>query len=59
MMVGYKLNNQRIYKRLAKALIRLRVCAVWSEALLVAHTILLEISRHGSFMKILSGEGDK
>ena len=31
-------------KRLAKALIRQRVCAGWSEALLVAHTTLLEIS---------------
>ena len=31
------------------ALIRLRVCAGWSEALLVAHTTLLEISCHGSY----------
>ena len=38
----------RIFKRLEKALIRLRVCAGWSEALLVAHTTLLEISCHGS-----------
>ena len=29
--------------------IRLRVCAGWSEALLVAHTTLLEISCHGSY----------
>ena len=35
--------------RLAKALIRLRVCAGWSEPLLVAHTTLLEISCRGSF----------
>ena len=35
--------------RLAKALIRLRVCADWSEPLLVAHTTLLEISCHGSY----------
>ena len=34
----------RIFKRLAKALIRLHICAGWSEPLLVAHTILLEIS---------------
>ena len=35
-------DTHKIFKRLAKALIRLRVCAGWSEALLVAHTILLE-----------------
>ena len=34
----------RILKRLAKALIRLRVCAGWSDALLIAHTTLFEIS---------------
>ena len=34
----------------AKALIRLRVCAGWSEALLVAHTTLLEISCRSSFV---------
>ena len=39
----------RILQRLAKALIRLRVCAGWSEALLVANTTLLEISCTGSF----------
>ena len=33
------------------ALIRLRVCAGWSEPLLVAHTTLLEISCHGSIRK--------
>ena len=33
--------------RLAKALIRLRVCAGWSEALPVAHTTLLEFFCHG------------
>ena len=43
-------NSHRIFKRLAKALIRLRVCADWSEPLLVAHTTLLEISCHGSSM---------
>ena len=41
--------NHRILKRLAKALIRLRVCAGWSEAMLVAHTTLLEISCTGSY----------
>ena len=35
-------------KRLAKALIRLHVCAGWSEVLLVALTTLLEIPCHGS-----------
>ena len=35
--------------RLAKALIRLRVCAGWSEALLVAHTTLLEILCRDSY----------
>ena len=39
-----------IIKRQAKALISLRVCAGWSEHLLVAHTTLLEISCHGSFV---------
>ena len=48
-LVAY--NSHRIFKRLAKALISLRVCAGWSEPLLVAHTILLEISCHGSINK--------
>ena len=48
MMFSQYLNNHRILKRLAKALIRLHVCAGWSEALLVAHTTLLEISCHSS-----------
>ena len=34
-------SSHKIFKRRAKALIRLRVCAGWSEALLVAHTTLL------------------
>ena len=38
-----------IFKWQAKALIRLRVCAGWSEPLLVAHTTLLKISCQGSF----------
>ena len=45
-------NTHRIFKRLAKALIRLRVCAGCSDALLVAHTTLLEISCRGSVIKI-------
>ena len=48
MMFSQMLNTHRIFKRVAKALIRLRVCAGWSEPLLVAHTILLEISCRGS-----------
>ena len=48
MVFSQKLNNHRIFKRLAKALIRLRICAGWSELLLVAHTTLLEISCRGS-----------
>ena len=47
-MYCQKLNRHRIFKGLAKALISLRVCAGWSEPLLVAHTTLLEISCHGS-----------
>ena len=35
---------------IAKTLIRLRVCAGWSEPLLVAHTTLLEISCRGSII---------
>ena len=51
------LTGHRISKRLAKALIRLRVCAGWSESLLVAHTTLLEISSHGSFDEKINGQG--
>ena len=36
--------------QLVNALIRLRVCAGWSEPLLVAHTTLLKISCRGSNM---------
>ena len=39
-----RLNTHRIFKRIAKALIILCICAGWSEALLVPHTTLLEIS---------------
>ena len=42
--------SHRIFKQLAKALIILRVCSGWSEALLVAHTTLLEISCRGSLI---------
>ena len=49
MMFSQKLNTHIMFKRLAKALIRLRVCAGWSEALLDAHTTLLEISCRGSY----------
>ena len=41
-----------IFKPMAKALISLRVCAGWSEPLLVAHTTLLEILCHGSYIKL-------
>ena len=44
MMFRQYLNSHKIFKWLAKARIRLRVCAGWSESLLVAHTTLLEIS---------------
>ena len=53
MMFSQQLNTHRIFKRQAKALIRLRVCAGWSETLLVAHTTLLEIPCHGSNVKKL------
>ena len=36
-------------QRRVKALIRLRVCAGWSEPLLVSHITLLKISSNGSF----------
>ena len=39
-----------IFKRPAKALIRLRLCAGWSEPLLVTHTTFLEISCRGSYI---------
>ena len=50
------LNSQRISKRLAKTLIR----PGWSEALLVAHTTLLEIPCRGSFISTImtNGSGD-
>ena len=39
----------RVFNGPVKALIRLHMCAGWSEALLVAHTRLLEISCHGLY----------
>ena len=48
MMPGQWPLSYRIFKRLAKALIRLHEYAGWSEPLLVAHTILLEIPCCGS-----------
>ena len=52
-MFGQWLNSHRIFKQLAKALISLRICAGWSEPLLVAHTTLLEISCRGSHVQYL------
>ena len=40
MLFGQSLNSHRIFKRLAKALIRLRGRAGWSEPLLVAYLIV-------------------
>ena len=40
--------SHRIFKRLANALIRLHVCAGWSEPLLVTQTTLMEILCCGS-----------
>ena len=42
MIKSQQVDSRRIFKRQAMALIRLRVCAGWSEPLLVAHTTLLE-----------------
>ena len=46
-------NHHRIFKRLAKVLIRLCAFAGWSEPLLVEHTTLLQISCRGSFLTII------
>ena len=59
MLFSQLLNNHRIFKQLAKALIRLRVCARWSEPLLVAHTTLLEISCCGSNDHELGADPDE
>ena len=50
MLFGQQLNTHRIYKRLAKPLTRLGICVGLSDALLVAHTILLEISCRGLYI---------
>ena len=39
-------NLSIVFKRLANALIRLRICADWSKPLVLAHTTLLEIAAH-------------
>ena len=49
MMFSQKLNSHRILKGQAKALIRLRVWAGWSEPLLAAHTTMLDISCPDSY----------
>ena len=52
------LRVKEIFQQLAKAMIRLCVCAVWSKPLQVAHTTLLEISCHGSIMQSNSPGSD-
>ena len=52
MVFSQQLNSHRIFKRLAKALIRLHIWAGWSEPFLVPHTTLLEISCRGSLFLI-------
>ena len=54
MMFGQQLNTHRIFKRLAKALIRLGVYAGWSEPMLITHTTLLEIS-FAAHMRVSKG----
>ena len=44
MMFHQRTKSQRIFKQLAKALIKLHICTGWSKPLLVAYTTLLEIS---------------
>ena len=53
MMFGQYLSIQKIFKRPAMALIKLRVCADWSEPLLVVHTSLLQISCHVSTIIVI------
>ena len=43
-MFGQLPKGHKLFKRLANALIRLRVYAGWSEPLLVSHTTLLELN---------------
>ena len=51
MMFGQQLNSHRIFEQLAKAMIRLRIGAGWSEPLLDAHTTLLEIQCRSSYVQ--------
>ena len=51
MIFGRWLGSHEVFKRLAKALIRLCVCAGWSEPLLVAHTSLLNVGNLMSWLK--------
>ena len=39
-------NRSIVFKRVAKALIRLPICPGWSKPLVLAHTTLLEIAAH-------------
>ena len=49
MMLGQWPKSHGKFKQLAKVLIRLHICAGWSEPLLFAYATLLEISCCGSF----------
>ena len=53
MMFSQNFNTHRIFKRLAKALIRPSVSAALSESMLVAHTTLLGILCCGSSVVML------
>ena len=50
MMIYQWPKSHQIFKRLAKALIRLHVCAGWSEPLLVAHMTLLEVRKRAKIL---------
>ena len=47
-------NRSIVFKRLAEALIRLRICAGWSKPLVLAHTTLLEIAAHLLLQKCIT-----
>ena len=49
MVFGQYLNSQILIKRLAKALVRLRLGAGWSEVLVLAHTTLLKNQAYGGY----------
>ena len=55
-MIGQWPKSPGIFKQLAKALIRLLLCASGSEPLLVAHTTLLEISCRCSIIILVHDE---